>query len=57
MSEKTITVELRQRSKYQFNIEFSEGMPQLMTDEPVPLGEGKWANTCSLAGCSCRQLP
>lgn len=41
MSEKTITVELRQRSKYQFDIEFSEGMPQLMTDEPAPLGEGK----------------
>jgi uncharacterized OsmC-like protein len=41
MPEKTITVELRQRSKYQFDIEFSEGMPQLMTDEPLPLGEGK----------------
>ena len=38
MSEKTITVELRQHSKYQFDIEFGEGMPQLMTDEPVPLG-------------------
>jgi uncharacterized OsmC-like protein len=41
MPAKTITVELRQRSKYQFDIEFSEGMPQLMTDEPLPLGEGK----------------
>ncbi len=41
MPAKTITVELRQRSKYQFDIEFSEGLPQLMTDEPLPLGEGK----------------
>lgn len=41
MSEKTITVELRQKSKYQFDIDFSEGMPKLMTDEPAPLGEGK----------------
>jgi hypothetical protein len=41
MAEKTITVELRQRSNYQFDIEFSEGMPQLMSDEPAPLGEGK----------------
>lgn len=41
MTEKTVTVELRQRSKYQFDIEFSEGMPQLMSDEPAPLGEGK----------------
>jgi uncharacterized OsmC-like protein len=41
MSEKTITVELHQRAKYQFDIEFGEGMPNLMTDEPAPLGEGK----------------
>ncbi len=41
MSDKTITVELRQKSKYQFDIDFSEGMPKLMTDEPAPLGEGK----------------
>lgn len=41
MSEKTITVELHQRSRYQFDIEFNEGMPKLMSDEPAPLGEGK----------------
>lgn len=41
MSEKTITVELHQRSGYQFDIEFNEGMPKLMSDEPAPLGEGK----------------
>ena len=36
MVEKTITVELRQRTNYQFDIEFSEGMPQLMSEEPSP---------------------
>jgi len=41
MAEKTITVELHQRSNYQFEIEFSEGMPHLLSDEPSPLGEGK----------------
>lgn len=41
MTEKTVTVELHQRSRYQFDIEFNEGMPKLMSDEPAPLGEGK----------------
>ncbi len=34
MAEKIITVELRQRSNYQFDIEFSEGMPGC--DGPYP---------------------
>ena len=41
MDNKTITVELRQISKFQFMIEFDEKIPQLLTDEPSPLGEGK----------------
>ena len=41
MDNKTITVELRQISKFQFMIEFDEKTPQLLTDEPSPLGEGK----------------
>ena len=41
MSEKTMTVELCQRSEYQFEIEFGTGIPHLMTDEPAPLGQGK----------------
>jgi hypothetical protein len=56
MAEKTITVELRQRSNYQFDIEFSEGMPQLMSDEPAPLGEGKGAIASSDASSICWQL-
>ena len=52
MDEKTITVELRQRSNYQFDIEFSEGMPQLMSDEPAPLGEGKGPSPVQLLAAS-----
>lgn len=52
MAEKTITVELRQRSNYQFDIEFSEGMPQLMSDEPAPLGEGKGPSPVQLLAAS-----
>ncbi|NBY68604.1 MAG: OsmC family peroxiredoxin [Betaproteobacteria bacterium] len=52
MAEKTITVELRQRSNYQFDIEFSEGMPQLMSDEPAPLGEGKGPSPVQMLAAS-----
>ena len=52
MAEKIITVELRQRSNYQFDIEFSEGMPQLMSDEPAPLGEGKGPSPVQLLAAS-----
>jgi hypothetical protein len=41
MGNKTITVELRQISKFQFIIEFDEAIPKILTDEPSPLGEGK----------------
>ena len=52
MAEKTITVELRQRSNYQFDIEFSDGMPQLMSDEPAPLGEGKGPSPVQMLAAS-----
>ena len=52
MAEKTIIVELRQRSNYQFDIEFSEGMPQLMSDEPAPLGEGKGPSPVQMLAAS-----
>ena len=52
MAEKTITVELRQRSNYQFDIEFSEGMPQLMSDESAPLGEGKGPSPVQMLAAS-----
>ena len=40
MSEKTVTIELRQRRDYQFDIHFDESMPVLTSDEPAPLGTG-----------------
>jgi uncharacterized OsmC-like protein len=40
MSEKTITVELRQQADYRFDIHFDETMPTLTSDEPAPLGRG-----------------
>ena len=52
MAEKTITVELRQRSNYQFDIEFNEGIPQLMSDEPAPLGEGKGPSPVQMLAAS-----
>ena len=52
MAEKTITVELRQRSNYQFDIEFNEGIPQLMSDEPAPLGEGKGPSPLQMLAAS-----
>ena len=52
MAEKTITVELRQRSNYQFDIEFSDGIPQLMSDEPKPLGEGTGPSPVQLLAAS-----
>ena len=38
--EKSITVTLTQQQDYQFLIDFSEAMPQLLADEPEPLGQG-----------------
>ena len=40
MSDKTITVQLRQQADYRFDILFDEAMPVLTSDEPVPLGTG-----------------
>jgi uncharacterized OsmC-like protein len=40
MTEKTITVLLEQQSDYRFQIFFEEGIPNLISDEPAPLGSG-----------------
>lgn len=40
MTDKTITVVLRQQADYRFDIQFGEGMPILTSDEPAPLGAG-----------------
>jgi len=40
MSEKMISIELHQRSDYQFDIQFGAAVPDLLCDEPEPLGQG-----------------
>ena len=41
MSEGQAQVRLRQRQDYQFEIDFGEGVPALLADEKVPLGQGQ----------------
>jgi len=41
MAEQTITVSLAQQRDYQFAVVFSGGVPDLLSDEPAPLGEAK----------------
>ena len=40
MSESQVTVRLSQRHDYQFDNQFGDGVPVLLTDEPPPLGQG-----------------
>lgn len=40
MSDSPITVRLQPRRGYQFDNHFGNGLPDLVTDEPPPLGEG-----------------
>jgi len=40
MSDTPITLRLTQRQGYQFNNHFGPGVPDLLTDEPAPLGAG-----------------
>ena len=40
MSESLVHVQLVQRQDYQFDIQFGEGIPTVMGDEPPPLGAG-----------------
>ena len=41
MSQGEIRVSLTQQSDYQFLIDFGAGLPQLLADEPAPLGTGQ----------------
>ncbi len=41
MSESNIHVRLEQTQDYQFQVNFGDGVPILLADEPVPLGHGK----------------
>ncbi len=41
MGETSVQVQLRQRQDYQFDIHFGGDVPDLMGDEPAPLGAGQ----------------
>ena len=41
MSESNIRITLRQQRDYQFQVDFGEGIPPLLADEPAPLGTGQ----------------
>ena len=41
MSESNIRITLRQQQDYQFQVDFGEGIPPLLADEPTPLGSGQ----------------
>lgn len=41
MSETSIHVQLHQKQDYQFDVHFGGGAPDLMGDEPAPLGAGQ----------------
>lgn len=37
----TVSVTITQKQNYQFLVDFGEGMPGLVADEPAPLGKGE----------------
>ena len=41
MSESNVRITLRQQQDYQFQVDFGEGIPPLLADEPAPLGAGQ----------------
>ncbi|HMZ86444.1 MAG TPA: OsmC family protein [Giesbergeria sp.] len=41
MSESIVRITLRQQQDYQFQVDFGEGIPPLLADEPAPLGTGQ----------------
>lgn len=41
MSDKRVSVMLKQQQDYRFEVKFNDSMPVLISDEPEPLGMGK----------------
>ena len=56
MSEHAIQVRLQQRQDYQFDIDFGGQVPQLLGDEPVPLGSGLGPSPVQLLAATLAQL-
>ncbi|MAL02258.1 MAG: peroxiredoxin [Alcaligenaceae bacterium] len=41
MSNESVTVQLKQKKDFQFEINFGNNLPTILGDEPPPIGEGK----------------
>ena len=41
MANDSVTVRLLQQQDYQFDVQFGAGVPALLADEPLPLGQGQ----------------
>ena len=52
MSDAPVTVTLRQRHDYQFDVRFGEAVPDLLADEPPPLGQGAGPSPVQLLGAA-----
>lgn len=57
----TLTVTVTQQENYRFLVDFGAGLPQLLADEPAPLGEGTGPDPSRLllaavANCLCASL-
>ena len=48
----TVKVHLELESGYQFRVQFGEGKPELLMDEPAPLGEGAGPNASAVLGAA-----
>ena len=61
MPESITPVHLRQQKDYQFEISFGEGIPTILGDEPVPMGEGKGPSpvqflAAAVGNCLCDSI-
>lgn len=52
MSEDTSRLQLRQRRDYQFVNRFDAAVPELLSDEPAPLGQGAGPSPLQLLGAA-----
>jgi len=52
MSESTSQLRLRQRGDYQFVNQFGDPVPELLSDEPPPLGQGAGPSPLQLLGAA-----
>lgn len=52
MSDQTVRVNLSQQQDYQFQVDFEDGVPALLADEPPPLGQSKGPSPVQLLAAS-----